>query len=85
MRIIEEKETIFFYIIAVSLEKYQLTLSLSLNTNEYTFVRLFIVSDENILNILNTNIEAIYEMFNIEKFNDKSLKMTVFKFYYFIL
>ena len=54
-------------------------------SHEYTFIRLFQIEDENILNLLNIIIETVYKTFNIKKFNNKLLKMIVFKFYCFIL
>lgn len=56
-----EKDTIFFCNTIVS----------SLNTNQYTLVRLSKTEDRNILNVLNTKIETVNKLLCVEKLNNR--------------
>lgn len=53
----------------------------SVGMNQYTLARLFKIGDGNILDILNTRIETLNELLNVEELNDGSWEMVVLKSY----
>ena len=72
-----EEETMPSCIATVSSSGYERHLP----PHEYTLIRLSQAEDENILDLLDTTIGAVYEVPSIEKLSDGSLEMVVLKSY----